>query len=308
MTSRIEHAAVGLRSWSRRHAGPLAAVAFALFVGLCVVAAHEYSSLHLHPDLWLLAPAAIGGTAVMVVLNALEYASAAVIAHHRPSPREAVTVSVAGSTANLLPLPGAFLVRNYALLSAGVTFEGAMGGTVATSLAWLGITALVVGAIAAPVDLALGIPVVIVGLLLCAIFVLLVRRRLDARATRHLVAALFAVELVTVGVEIGRYWLVLAAVGAHPTLIRTLPFVSANVVAAASIVFPGGLGVREALAGGFSTAANLPAAVGFAVSAADRVSVTLVYAVLAALLALERRARRVVTVPARVRIQEGQSA
>ncbi len=96
--------------------------------------------------------------------------------------------------------------------------------------------------------------------------------------------------------------------GAHPTLIRTLPFVSANVVAAASIVFPGGLGVREALAGGFSTAANLPAAVGFAVSAADRVSVTLVYAVLAALLALERRARRVVTVPARVRIQEGQSA
>jgi uncharacterized membrane protein YbhN (UPF0104 family) len=289
LTHSIEHGAVALREWSSRHVRVLAIAAALLFIALSVIGIRAYSRLHLHPDLWLLAPAAVFGALLLTFLNAGEYWCGAVLARHHPSAVESITVSIAGSAANLLPVPGAVIVRNYAMVSGGATVAGALGGTVVVALAWVGVTAVVLGAIVLATDLVLGIVLSAVGLAMVVAVVLAVRRRLPGREGTIVWSTLLGVELVTVGVEIGRYWLVLAALGAHPTLLRTVPLVGANVVAAASIVFPGGLGIREALAGGFAAAANLPAAVGIAASALDRLALTAMFAVSAGVLGLWRR-------------------
>ena len=78
-------------------------------------------------------------------------------------------------------------------------------------------------------------------------------------------------------------------------------------LATASVVFPGGLGIREALAGGFSAAAGLPAAVGIAAAALDRAGVTAMYAIDAALLAWWQRQRRRRTVSAQAVTGPGSS-
>lgn len=289
VAQRLERGAVGLRDWGARHVRPVAIVALALFVVLCVVAIHEYRQLDLHARWWLIAPAALIGVPLMVLLNAGEYVCAARVAGHRPSYREAVTVSVTGSAANLLPIPGSVLVRNYAMVSAGTSIGGAMAGTIAAGVGWIGITAIVVGACIVPSSAFAAVALVVGGLVFAAAAFVLVRRRLDAGAARAVTATMFAVEFATVVVEIGRYALVLAALGEHPTVTRTLPLVSANVLTAATLVFPAGLGVREALAGVFSTAAHLPAAIGIAASALDRVVVTLMFGLLGGIVAATRR-------------------
>lgn len=289
----IERGSVSLRAWGTKHVKPLAIVAFVLFLVLCAVAIHEYRTLHLHPDFWLIIPAAVIAAPIMAVLNAFEYSCGARIAGHHPSFNESMTVSIAGSAANMLPIPGGLVVRNYAMLSAGATVAGAAHGTVATGAAWMGVTAVVVGIIVTFTSIAVGIPIAVAGVVLCGVVFVLARRRVGMDAARPIVLQLLVVEMVTVAVEIGRYWLVLAALGAHPDLLRTMPLVGANVISAATLVFPGGLGVREALAGAFSTATKLPAAVGIAASALDRVALTVMFLVLAGVSAAVRRSNRV---------------
>jgi uncharacterized membrane protein YbhN (UPF0104 family) len=289
----IERGSVSLRAWGTKHAKPLVVAGFVLFLALCALAIHEYSTLDLHPKLWLIVPAAVIAAPIMAVLNAFEYSCGARIADHHPSFNESMTVSITGSAANMLPIPGGLVVRNYAMLSGGATVAGAVHGTVATGAAWIGVTGIVVGIIVMWTSLAVGIPIAAAGVVLCAVVVVLARRRVGMAAARPIVVQLLFVEIGTVIVEIGRYWLVLAALGAHPDLLRTMPLVGANVISAATLVFPGGLGVREALAGAFSTATKLPAAVGIAASALDRVALTIMFVVLAAVSAALRRSKRV---------------
>ncbi len=289
----IERGSVSLRAWGTRHVKPLAIGAFVLFLVLCAVAIHEYQTLDLHPELWLIVPAAVIAAPIMAVLNAFEYSCGARVAGHHPSFNEAMTVSIAGSAANMLPIPGGLVVRNYAMLSAGASVAGAAHGTVATGAAWMGVTAVVVGVIVMCTSLAVGIPIAAAGVLLCAVVVVLARRRVGSAAARPIVLELLLVEIATVVVEIARYWVVLAALGAHPDLLRTMPLVGANVISAATLIFPGGLGVREALAGAFSTATKLPAAVGVAASALDRVALTVMFVILAGVSAGVRRSRRI---------------
>jgi hypothetical protein len=55
-----------------------------------------------------------------------------------------------------------------------------------------------------------------------------------------------------------------------------------GVIAAATGIFPAGLGIREAVAAGIASAVSLPAAVGFVATAADRIAGLLVLAVASA--------------------------
>jgi uncharacterized membrane protein YbhN (UPF0104 family) len=291
MVASVEERVLAVRGWSNRHSRPLAALALAIFVVLCALAFSRYLGLHLHPRLWLLLPTAAVAAPLMAGLNAAEYACGARLAGHRPSGREAVTVSVGGSIANSLPIPGAVIVRNYAMVSGGASVSAAIGSTITMAVAWISVTAVVVGAIVATANPTLGAPVAILGLVMLAVSGSFVRRRVAPRRVHNILAALVLVELATVTLDIGRYWLVLAALGAHPTVMRTMPLVSANVIAAAMVTFPGGLGGREALAAAFSTVAHVPPAIGIAASALDRVALTVGFLALAAVLAFDARMR-----------------
>ena len=183
----------------------------------------------------------------MAGLNAAEYACGArLAAGHRASAREALTVSVGGSIANLLPIPA----RSSFATMRWSRAERASPPRSAALSRWL-----------SPGWRHRG------------------RGRCDRRDcqsgtgcsgrdprprhARHvrvdraspprtervdkILAALLLVEVATVGLDIGRYWLVLAALGAHPNVMRTMPLVSANVITAAMLIFPGGLDAGSAL-------------------------------------------------------------
>ena len=291
VTRYVEERVLAVRDWSNRHSRPLAALALTIFVLLCAVALWRYFSLHLHPRLWILLPTAAVAAPPMAALNAVEFACGARLAGHRPSARQALTVSVSGSIANLLPIPGAVIVRNYAMVSGGASVSAALASTVTVAVAWLSVTAIVIGAIVAAANQALGIPIAILGLVMLVVSTSIVHRRLAPRRVHNILAVLVLVELATVGLEIGRFWFVLAALGAHPTVMRTVPLVSANVISAAMLIFPGGLGLREALSAAFSTAAHLPSAIGIAASALDRIAMALAFLALGAVFTVHRRMR-----------------
>lgn len=83
--------------------------------------------------------------------------------------------------------------------------------------------------------------------------------------------------------EIGRYLVVLHALGLGARFDRAAPLVLANVLSTVVGVFPAGLGVREVLSGLLSYLSDLEAALAVTTSAADRMATTLVLGVMFAL-------------------------
>src|SRR5580765_717664 len=86
-------------------------VAFSLFVAFTVLAVRSLPHID-KPVRWeLIVIAALVGVPVIVWLNAVEYRLMARFAHHYPPMLEVVQITVLGSAANLLPVPGAMMVR-----------------------------------------------------------------------------------------------------------------------------------------------------------------------------------------------------
>jgi hypothetical protein len=251
------------------------------FIAVTILGLRGYRSLDLQPRPWLVVVAAVIGTPLALFLNALEFGATARIAGTRVPLGRSVSVAVVASASNALPIPGSLLVRNMALVSTGSAVRTALGATVVTGVAWLGVTVVGVGAFAVGTDLVAGVLVLSAGLLLIAVAGVLLARRVRGSAWRGLFVALLAIEAATALSEAGRYLLVLRALDVDGTFLQAFALAVANVLATATGIFPGGLGVREALAGLLGAAASLPAAVAVTVSAVDRMATTLVLAVIA---------------------------
>ena len=84
---------------------------------------------------------------VSTTLNALEYRVMAHFADHHPPALEIVQVSVLGTAANLLPVPGAVVVRLANLRKGGVRMTRALNLTAIIGLTWVG-SACILGGIA----------------------------------------------------------------------------------------------------------------------------------------------------------------
>ena len=211
-------------------------------------------------------------TPLTIVGNAAELRVMAAGTAHRPLPwTEAVRVVVLATAANLLPIPGAALVRIQALRTRGASGTAATGINVAGAGAWLGSGLLIAGLALLPVRGGVSLLVAAVGLAGCVVSGLVVRRvAIDGRAART-TAALLAVEVLVTVLYGLRLLVVLAGLRVDLDLQQALVIALSAPLSAAAGVFPSGIGLAEAIAGLLAPAVALPVAVGVAATGLNRV-------------------------------------
>jgi Lysylphosphatidylglycerol synthase TM region len=225
-------------------------------------------------------------------LNALEYRVMAHFADHHPPALEIVQVSVLGTAANLLPVPGAVVVRLANLRKGGVRMTRALNLTAIIGLTWVG-SACVLGGIANLVGHAgFGVVALAVGFALMTVTMILLARTLE-RGTRLAGSIeLVAIEAGFALVSALRLFLVAAALRFDVSFAQATALMIAAVTAAAIGFLPSGLGVREGIAAILSPIVGMPAAVGLVITAVERVIGLVVLSVFAAIVTFVTRKQR----------------
>ena len=212
------------------------------------------------------------GVPATVATNAWEYRVTAGLLGHRIPPAEAARVSVLSTAANLLPIPGAVLVRSGALRQRGTGLGSALSVTTAIGIAWVGVNAVLAGALQVVAgEPPLGAALLAGGLVVCALAGLLPARTRGVVLHRSDVGTVLVVEVVAVLVAAGRLQLALWGLGFSPDAAQSLALSLAGSLGSAVGFLPAGLGVREVLAAGIGPIVGLPAAVSLVATAVDRV-------------------------------------
>ncbi|MEZ5230008.1 MAG: hypothetical protein R2710_26095 [Acidimicrobiales bacterium] len=257
----------------RRPTGRMKTVASVLSLALLVVAV--VYAIRNFPDTggvrWpLMIGIGICAPSFTIWLNAKEFQTQALISDQDVTIAEALRISVLGTVANLLPVPGAVLVRTQALAAGGAGYGRAAKINAASGLIWLGLSGIVSGAgfgllgswVLAGVSAGVGLGVWALGVV----------TGIRHGATRAHIARMSAIEATLTIVAGLRAYGVLVALSVAVRPSQGLALAVSGAIASAAGVFPAGIGLREALSGAVATLVDLDAAVGVGAAAADRVA------------------------------------
>lgn len=236
---------------------------------------------------------AVAGVPLTLLANTFEYVLSGRMLGHRMPLFPALQLTTLSTAANLLPIPGAFLVRVQGLRFLGSGYGKALGSTAVIGLAWIGVSALLAGILLALTERwAAAVLLAAVGAPAAIAAALWLRRAVPSPAERRRLAGLVvAVEVFAVVVNAGRLVLILIALDVDASIAQTLVLAVSSSLAAAAGILPGGFGLRELIAAALAPLVGLPAAAGFAATAINRVVGIVVLAPVTAALALMSRAR-----------------
>jgi uncharacterized membrane protein YbhN (UPF0104 family) len=217
-----------------------------------------------------------------LVLNALEYRFMAGTLGHRIGVRHAVRVSLLASIANYLPAPGGVAVRTVALNRRGSTVRSAVSINTIAGLVWAGVAGIAAGSAMLTTEelTTRSVAAIATGTVVLAVAVVWLQRR-DARWRSQFGQILF-IEVAMVLLTGARIWIALAAIGQPSAFGAAIAISGSAVISAALGIFPGGLGLRELLAGGIAAVVGVPVAAAVAATALDRVASQLGMALAAA--------------------------
>lgn len=270
------------------------AFAAVLFAALTIGAVRG-SDLRWSDARWgLLVPAALIGPAAMVALNGLEVAIQGRLTGVRIEGPSAVRISVLASAANLLPVPGAVLVRAGALMSRGASAREVTRSTVAVSLSWLGVSGVTAGVgLWVSARVGLGALFAVAGATLVAASAAVVARSPDrSGAWWETAIALTAVEAAMVAVGGARLLAAFAGFGIDVSIGQVASLTASNALAAAAGVFPAGLGLREGLLAVMGELVGVSASNSVVAGSFDRVASFLVLGLTAGVVGASGGARR----------------
>jgi len=234
--------------------------------------------------------AAVIGVPLTLVANTFEYLLSGRMLHHRMPFMPALRLTTISTAANLLPIPGAFLVRVQGLRSLGSRYGKALASTAVIGLVWIGVSCLLASVllavsgrwVAAIVLGAAGIP------MLAGAWAWLKRAVPVPDERRRLAGLAVAVELFAVVTNAGRIVLILIGLGVDASLGQALVLAVSSSLAAAAGILPGGFGLREVIAAVLAPLVGLPASAGFAATAVNRVMGIVVLAPVTAALAFAK--------------------
>lgn len=241
-------------------------------IGVVLVGAFAWSRLELTAsDIgWeelLISAALVPGS---VLLTAFEYRLIASVSGPDVPLRDAVVVTVVGSIANLLPLPGAAGVRINDLTARSSSVGRATGTTAAAGVLWLGwalvlsgTALLVAGRVLIGVGMVLG-----GGLLVWGSGEL--SHRIARGSRRHWLSRGSAIELSSLIVDTIRIYLVFAALGVDVTILQSAALVASGAIASTVGIVPGGLGLRELTAALFAPLVGIAPTIAVLVVAISR--------------------------------------
>lgn len=217
--------------------------------------------------------AALVGVPLTLLTSTLEYTTSARMLGHRSPLVPALRLTVVSTAANLLPLPGAFLVRVHGLRSMGSGYGKALGSTAVVGIVWIGVSAVLAGALLVPAgSLIAAAALLVVGVPLLGLAHVWLRRSVsDVAERRRIAGILVLVEVLAVLMNAGRLVLILIGLNVDASLNQTLVLAVSSSLAAAAGILPGGFGLRELIAAALAPLVGLPAAAGFVAPAINRV-------------------------------------
>lgn len=222
-----------------------------------------------------LAVGALVGGPVSSAVTAWEYRTQAAVLGHRVGWLDALRVTVVASALNYLPGHGGALWRVQHLRRMGSGYGRATTVTLMLAFVWLGLAAVTAGALLVAHGGAVGGVFAALGVTGLALATVLLRHHHPRlRAAAGWAVRVVAVEAASIGVSVARLSLVLLALGHGATLTAAVVLALAGIIASASGVLRGGLGLRELLAGTFAPLVGLPIALGFLAAAVDRLTGT----------------------------------
>lgn len=277
----------GLRSQrSQRWLSLATVIALAIAASLSLRSLPDLERLRLAP----LAAVALFGVPLTTLLNSTEYILAGRMLHIRVGIREAVRVSLQGTAANLLPVPGAAVVRMKYLVDDGGSLVRSSLATLVVGITWFGVSLLMAGVVVLSRNPTIGVPILLAGAVVLVVGGVVLRRAASESRT-VLGAMLLLVEVSAVAVQGLRYLLVLAALSIDASISQTLALAVSVAAGAALGILPGGLGLREAVAGAIAPLVGLNASAGLLAAVVDRVVGLLILVPMAAATAVGLRRR-----------------
>ncbi len=247
-----------------------------LIVSMLVLVVGIYLSLNDNPNIqtqidWrAIAVVMLICVPVTALINALEFiVSARMVGVYFPVFR-AMKVTVIGSSANMLPLPGATMVRILALKTSGVSFRKGTGITLLLALIWSGMSFFYAGVMLQQFDtgmMAWGLGGTGAGMLLASAWM---TRYNGARITDYL--RLVALKLAMVLVDAVRIYFCFQALELDVRFFQASTFVVSSVLGSAVSIVPAGLGVRELVSAGLAPIVGIAASAGFLSATLNRVT------------------------------------
>jgi len=232
-----------------------------------------------------LALAGLLGGPVSATVAAWEFRLSAAMVGHRIGLWQALRVTIVANALNYLPGHGGALWRVQSIRRMGSGYSGATSVTLLLALVWLGLAGLTAGglllahgpAVAAWAFAGLGL----LGLLLAAV---MLRQHHRGAAAAGWGARVAMVETCSIVVAVARLYVVLLALGHRSGITAAVVLALAGIIASATGIMRGGLGLRELLAGAFAPLVGLAVGLGFLASAVDRLVGTIARVPLALLL------------------------
>lgn len=235
--------------------------------------------------LWPVVILILIGVPVTICLNAVEFGILARLGGVQIPMVKILEITVLGSAANLLPLPGSTLVRVAALKAGGATLFKGTSSTIVVGVIWVSVAFGYSGA------WMLTISNDLVGYLFLAIGALVFLgcviwwRLLEGGY--FLLLYMLVTRLLLVITDSARLFLCFVALSAGASFAQASALAVASVLGSAVSVVPAGLGIREGVAAAISPVVGLAAAFGFLSAFLNRLVDLVVTASLAAILSIK---------------------
>jgi len=259
-----------------------------LFAGGIILSIYHQPDIFLNLDWRPIAFLIAACVPATILLNALEFGISARLIDRSVSIGKALEVTVIGSAANMLPLPGAALTRVLGLKAAGGGYKEGAAVTGLIAFVWLGIALFVSGAALCLLGtVALGSVAMGIGALVTVFTVMAMGRITQNWPLSFLVAI---IKIVFVALDGLRIYLCLLGLGIGASYLQAMVLVVGGVVGSAVSIVPAGLGVREAVSAGLAPIVGLAASAGFIAATLNRLLGMLVLLPLALGLANRLRA------------------
>lgn len=247
-----------------------------LLLSMLVLVIGVYLSLRANPGIlqtidWrAIALVGLLGVPLTALGNSLEFVvSARMVGAQIPLSR-ALRVAIIGSAANMLPMPGATMVRIAALKVAGVGFKKGTGITLFVALVWIGVSFLYAGIMLSW----FGVEWLAWAMILFGLSILLA-----SAWTTHMSNAsvwdylrIVVLKVAMVLVDAARIYFCFAALGLDVLFTQASAFVVSGVLGSAVSIVPAGLGVRELVSAALAPMVGVAVSAGFLSATLNRIA------------------------------------
>jgi uncharacterized membrane protein YbhN (UPF0104 family) len=247
-----------------------------LTTAMLLLVAGIYLSLRDKPDLfnefdWYgVAVVVLVGVPLTVMINGLEFMCCARMVGRKFSIFRSLEITVVGSAANMLPIPGASIVRILALKSTGLSLIKSTGINMLLALIWIGISFIYAGITLlhfADGLIAWGV-MGTGGLALLSSFWVVSYNHIHSMTYLYVVVLKFVLVLV----DAARIYFCFQALGLDVLFLQASVFVVSGVMGSAVSVVPAGLGVRELVSAVLAPLIGVAASAGFLSATLNRIA------------------------------------